>query len=192
MRDLGEGIPRMFEEMEGSFLSVPELDVVGGRFRVVLRKAPIFSVDDPAWLHSVRALPISLGQKRALVAFADRELANSDYAALNAVDRDAAYRDLADLAERGLVEVRGTGARTMYRILRSAVPPPPLPPPTTPIQHLVVRMVSVGHITNADIREIFGPQRPLLGAALLVAQARARLRRRTIRPGVDLLENARR
>lgn len=131
MRDLGEGIPRMFEEMEGSFLSLPELDIVGGRFRVVLRKTPIFAVDDPEWLRSVRALPISLAQKRALVAFVDGELTNRDYAALNALDRDAAYRDLADLAERGLVEVSGTGAGTTYRVMRGAVS---ALPPTTPIE----------------------------------------------------------
>jgi ATP-dependent DNA helicase RecG len=155
MRDLGEGIPRMFEEMEGSFLSLPELDVVGNRFRVVLRKTPIFAVDDSEWLRSVRALPISLAQKRALVAFADRELTNSDYAALNAVDRDTAYRGLADLAERGLVEVRGTGAATTYRVSRIAVPAPP----TTPMEQLVMRMVSAGQITNADVREIFAVNR---------------------------------
>lgn len=46
MRDQGEGIPRMFEEMEAAFLPVPTLDVVSGRFRVVLRKEPIFASDD--------------------------------------------------------------------------------------------------------------------------------------------------
>ena len=150
MQDLGEGIPRMFEEMEGAFLSVPEIGVIAGRFRVVLRKAPIFAVDDPEWIRSVRALPISLAQKRALVAFADRELANRDYAALNAVDRDTAYRDLADLAARGLVEVQGEAAGTTYRVPRAAVP---APPSLTPIDLLVARMADVGYLTNADVRD---------------------------------------
>jgi ATP-dependent DNA helicase RecG len=156
MRDLGEGIPRMFEEMEGSFLSLPELDIVGGRFRVVLRKTPIFAVDDPEWLRSVRALPISLAQKRALVAFADGELTNRDYAALNALERDAVYRDLADLAERGLVEVSGTGAGTTYRVMRGAIS---APPPRTPIERLVARTAEAGYVTNTDIRDIFGVDR---------------------------------
>ncbi|HSK00981.1 MAG TPA: ATP-binding protein [Kofleriaceae bacterium] len=163
MRDLGEGIPRMFEEMEGSFLSLPELDVIAGRFRVVLRKTPIFAVDDPEWLRSVSALPISLAQKRALVAFADSELANSDYAALNAVDRDTAYRDLIDLAARGLVEVQGEGAGTTYRVLRAAVPAPPL---LTPTELLVARMADVGYLTNADVRDIFKIDRRGATAAL--------------------------
>lgn len=159
MQDLGEGIPRMFEEMESAFLSVPDIDVVSGRFRVVLRKAPIFAVDDPRWLRDVRVLPISLAQKRALVAFVDRELANSDYVALNAVDRDTAYRDLADLVARGLVEVRGTGAATTYRVLRTAVRALPVPPPASPIEQFVMRMASAGQITNADVREIFAIDR---------------------------------
>jgi predicted HTH transcriptional regulator len=125
----------------------------------VLRKAPIFTVDDPRWLRDVRALPISLAQKRALVAFVDREMANSDYVALNAVDRDTAYRDLADLAARGLVEVRGTSATTTYRVLRIAVPAPAVPLSVTPIEQLVTRMASAGQITNADVREIFGINR---------------------------------
>jgi ATP-dependent DNA helicase RecG len=156
MRDQGEGIPRMFEEMEGSFLSLPELDVIGGRFRVVLRKAPIFTTDDPEWLRSVRALPVSLAQKRALVAFVDRELTNRDYAALNAVDRDAAYRDLADLVDRGLIEAVGSGAGTTYRVQRTAVPAPAQASPT---QRLVAHMAEVGYVTNTDIRDIFGVER---------------------------------
>ena len=108
-------------------------------------------------VRGVRELPIALAQKRALVAFVDRELANSDYVALNAVDRDTAYRDLADLAERGLVEVRGSGAATTYRVLRSAAPAPPLP--ATPMEQLVARIASTGKITNAEVREIFGVDR---------------------------------
>jgi len=39
----------MFEEMESSFLRLPALDVVAGRFRVVLQNDPIFRLDDPKW-----------------------------------------------------------------------------------------------------------------------------------------------
>ncbi|MBX3160624.1 MAG: putative DNA binding domain-containing protein [Deltaproteobacteria bacterium] len=153
MRDLGEGIPRMFENMEDSFLPLPEIDVVQGRFRVVLRKTPIFSVDDPRWLQSVRALPISVAQKRALVAFADRDLANSDYVALSAVDRDTAYRELTELAKRGLVSVEGEGAGTRYRVVRAAVPVTSTA--STPIDVLSARLKAAGFITNADVREAF-------------------------------------
>jgi transposase len=62
MRDQGEGIPRMFEEMEVAFLPVPALDVISGPFCVVLCKEPIFASADPAWPRAVRALPISLAR----------------------------------------------------------------------------------------------------------------------------------
>ena len=126
MRDQGEGIPRMFEEMEVAFLPVPALEVVSGRFRVVLRKEPIFASDDRAWPQAVRALPISLTQKRALVGLVDREFANADYCALNGVDRDIAYRDLHELVERGLITTSGTGAGVRYSVLRDV--PPGRPP----------------------------------------------------------------
>ena len=122
MRDQGEGIPRMFEEMESSFLPMPALDIVAGRFRVLLQKDPIFSTDDPAWPQAVRALPLVLTQKRAMVGLVGREFANADYCDLNAVDHDTAYRELRDLVERGFMRSDGSGAGTRYRVIREAVP----------------------------------------------------------------------
>jgi ATP-dependent DNA helicase RecG len=158
MRDQGEGIPRMFEEMEVSFLPVPALDVIGGRFRVVLRKEPIFKDDDTAWPQVVRTLPLAVTQKRALVGL-DREFTNADYCELNGVDRDAAYRELHDLVDRGLVSSTGTGARTQYRVRREGAPVIGNQRLLTPIDLLEIRMRDTGFITNADYRESFGCSR---------------------------------
>lgn len=166
MRDQGEGIPRMFEEMESSFLPLPELDVTAGRFRVLLRKDPIFRTDDPAWPQAVRALPLSVSQKRSMVGLVDREFTNAEYCALNAVDRDTAYRDLQDLVERGFAEAIGTGAGTRYRVLREAVPTPAPATATTPIERLVARMSEAGFLTNTDYRDAFGVDRNTAKAAL--------------------------
>ena len=166
MRDQGEGIPRMFEEMESSFLPLPELDVVGGRFRVLLRNHPIFRTDDPAWPAAVRALSISLTQKRAMVGLVDREFTNADYCGLNAVDRDTAYRELHDLVERGLVHAAGSGAGTRYRVVREAVAATRPALAATPIARLVARMCEAGFITNSDYREAFGVDRNTAKVAL--------------------------
>lgn len=48
MRDRGEGIPRSFAEMNVAGLPSPDLDVVSGRFRVVLRKAPVVARSGPS------------------------------------------------------------------------------------------------------------------------------------------------
>jgi ATP-dependent DNA helicase RecG len=164
MRDQGEGIPRMFEEMESSFLPLPTLDVVADRFSVVLQNNPIFRIDDPKWPQAVRALPISLTQKRAMVGLVDREFSNADYCALNAVDRDTAYRDLHDLVERGLVQATGSGAGTRYRVARSSVPAAPTATP--PLERLRTRMAEAGFITNADYRDAFDVDRHVAKAAL--------------------------
>jgi ATP-dependent DNA helicase RecG len=162
MRDQGEGIPRMFEEMEVAFLPVPMLDVVAGRFRVVLRKEPIFASVDPSWSQAVRALPIALTQKRALIGLVDREFANADYCALNGVDRDTAYRELHDLVDRGLLVMSGHGGAARYSVLRDL--PPGLA--ASPIELLKSRMREAGFITNADYREAFGVERGAAKAAL--------------------------
>ena len=162
MRDQGEGIPRMFEEMAVAFLPVPALDVVSGRFRVVLRKEPIFASNDPAWPQAVRALPISLTQKRALVGLVGQEFANADYCALNGVDRDTAYRQLHELVEHGLITASGTGAGVRYSVLREVSPGRP----ASPIELLALRMREAGFITNADYREAFGADRHAAKVAL--------------------------
>jgi predicted HTH transcriptional regulator len=155
----------MFEEMESSFLPVPTLDVVSGRFRVVLQNNPIFGIDDPKWPQAVRALPISLTQKRAIVGLVDREFSNADYCALNAVDRDTAYRDLHDLVERGLLQATGSGAGTRYRVVRSSVSSA-APSNASPMERLATRMAEAGFITNTDYRDAFDVDRNAAKAAL--------------------------
>ncbi len=165
MREQGEGIPRMFEEMQASYLPMPELDADGGWFRVVLRSTPIFQSIDSGWSQAVRDLPILVSQKRALVALNDREFANADYCELNRVDRDTAYRELQDLLDRGLLRSSGTGAGTRYQAVRE---PGALVQSSmlSPIDKLVHRMHDAGAITNADYREAFGVTRQVASERL--------------------------
>jgi ATP-dependent DNA helicase RecG len=158
MREQGEGIPRMFEEMQVSYLPVPELDADGGWFRVVLRNTPIFRSTDERWSQAVRELPILVPQKRALVALGDREFANADYCHLNGVDRDTAYRELQDLQDRGLLRSTGTSAGTRYQVVRDAGPVVQSAA-LSPIEKLAHRMREAGAITNADYRAAFGVTR---------------------------------
>ena len=55
MREEGEGIPRMHEEMENSFLHPPNFDFQGGSFVVTLRNTPIFEGPSPSWRRSARS-----------------------------------------------------------------------------------------------------------------------------------------
>ena len=158
MRQQGEGIPRMIEEMELSWLPPPELRADQSSFTVTLHNEPIFHGGDPDWIAAVRDLPVGVRQKRALVAFADRDFTSGDYQGLNQVDRDLAYRELQELDARGLLVSDGATRGRRYKIRRSAHKTPAAPP-LSPKQKLKQRMDEVGKITNSDYREAFGASR---------------------------------
>ena len=139
--------------MQTSFLRLPELDVVAGQFQVVLRNEPIFRGDDPEWSAAVRTFPLTVSQKRALAALTDREFANADYRALNALDRDAAYAELAELVALGHLTAEGSGAGTRYRVNRRL---PPASVEQGPLALLIDRMRAAGFLRNSDYRAAVG------------------------------------
>jgi len=116
MRDEGEGVPRIFQEMEESFLHPPDLRLENGVFTVILFNEPIFTGPTPEWRSLVTALPLGMRQRRALLAHPEG-FTNEDYRALNGLDRDHAYREIREMVEKGVVSsaaARGRGA--VYRI----------------------------------------------------------------------------
>lgn len=116
MRDEGEGIPRIFEEMEASLLRDPEISLADGTFRIALRNEPIFVGPSPGWQKLVQGLVISPEQKRALLAH-PQGFTNEEYRRLNTVDRDEAYRQIQELIDKGIVEPVGKAGRgRRYRI----------------------------------------------------------------------------
>lgn len=53
MRDQGEGIPRMFAEMEGQFLPAPQIAVKAREFVVTLRNTPVLTEADRVFVSSL-------------------------------------------------------------------------------------------------------------------------------------------
>ena len=165
MRQQGEGIPRMIQEMEDSWLPVPEFSAKEHQFRVVLRNEPIFTGRDPKWTAHVRDLPINLRQKRALVAFSDaRSFQSTDYQQLNQVDRDVAYRELQRLHRSGLIERQGQGKGTHYKV--PVRPFPPIAETGASAGTLARLMADDGFVTNASCRQAFGVEREEARTAL--------------------------
>ncbi len=116
MRDEGEGIPRIFDEMEASFLRAPDLDVDAGEFRAVLHNEPIFTGPSAEWQSIVDRLPISTAQKRALLAHPEG-FTNEDYRRLYVVDWDEAYRQIQELVSLGVVAgAQGPARGAIYRV----------------------------------------------------------------------------
>lgn len=103
MREEGEGIARMFDEMQRSFLHDPELSLDGdGRFRVTLRNTPIFESADESWRHLVERLAADDQQRRVLLAHPGG-FTNEQYREVNGVDRDEAYRQIQEMVASGIV-----------------------------------------------------------------------------------------
>ena len=154
MREEGEGIPRMFEEMEESFLRHPELAVEEGAFHVRLRNEPIFKGPSPEWQYLVNQLTITTAQRRVLLACPEG-FTNERYRRLNQVDRDQAYREIQEMVALGIVappEAHGRGAQ--YRVsldirkahawLKARVP------------KIREFLEEKRYLKNADYREMFG------------------------------------
>ena len=153
MREEGEGIPRIFDEMEGSLLRPPEFTVEAGEFTVTLRNEPIFTGPSQEWQDIVQTRPLSVAQKRILLARPEG-FANEDYRHLNKVDRDQAYREIQDMVSKGMVmpaEAPGRGA--VYHIA------PDLREAEAFLQTRLPRLreyfAARKYLTNAAFREMF-------------------------------------
>ncbi len=116
MRDEGEGIPRIFDEMEESFLRAPTFDLADGVFTVTLHNEPIFTGPSQEWQELVKALPATLAHKKVLLAHPEG-FTNEDYRKLNQVDRDEAYRQIQELVTAGVLHSSGKAGRgATYRV----------------------------------------------------------------------------
>ena len=151
MRELGEGIPRMFDEMERAGCNPPEIDLDGSsRLHVVLRNEVVFDAETLQWLSRYDGEGLSRDQRRLLAwghshggAFTSRE-----YQKLVGTDIYGASRDIKDLIRRGLASSDKKGGR-IYRILESAAPsavPEDLEP-------LLASLRENGFIKNADVQK---------------------------------------
>lgn len=157
MREEGEGIPRMFKEMEESFLHAPELRAENGTFLVTLRNEPIFSGPSTEWQHIVDGLRLSTPPRRVLLAYPNG-FTNEDYRHVNQVDRDQAYREIQDMVTQGVVQApKAHGRGAVYRISLEL---------RTKREFLVSRVPGLrtyfsqrGSLKNADYRMIFGVER---------------------------------
>ncbi len=166
MREEGEGIPRMFDEMQRSFLHPPRLTVEHSVFQVALFNEPIFVGPSVEWQSMVAGWPITAAQKRVLLGH-PQGFSNEDYRRLNEVDRDAAYREIQDLVAKGIVVSTGAAGRGMiYRIA------PDIHQARVFLEARLPRLREffgrTEKLTNAAYRELFSVNR---------SEARAELRR---------------
>lgn len=165
MRQQGEGIPRMYEEVERAWQRLPDLRADASSFTVTLFSEPVFDTTDTAWIDAVRRMRLPDRQSRALVAFVGRTFTSGDYQDLNRIDRDQAYRELRELIESGLISPpEGLGRAARYKVLRDGAGEATLPRPS--LEALAAAMATTGKIRNEDYRTAFGVSRQTAKRAL--------------------------
>jgi ATP-dependent DNA helicase RecG len=118
LREMGEGIPRMFQEMEHYGLRPPEFSTEGFFFVVTLRNTPVYDDDTLRWLNQFRPAEINFRQRR-LLAFAychGKTFSTAEYERIAEVDRDIAYREIRAMVKSGIVAPLKPKSRS-YRII---------------------------------------------------------------------------
>jgi ATP-dependent DNA helicase RecG len=118
MNEIGEGVPRMFEEMEQHGLQPPEFAQEGFFLVVTLRNSPVYDDHTLRWLNQFAASRLNLRQRR-LLAYAychGKTFSTAEYERIADVDRDLAYRDIKALVKSGIVAPLKPKGRS-YRII---------------------------------------------------------------------------
>lgn len=105
MRELGEGMKRIFKLMEENDLQSPELKSNNNSFTVTLFNKSVFSEQQLAWLSLFDAYNLSRLQQRIIVAgMNDKSLSPFDiYGAMNTKDRDTYDKEVTTLRQTGLL-----------------------------------------------------------------------------------------
>ncbi|HSW29063.1 MAG TPA: ATP-binding protein [Longimicrobiales bacterium] len=157
MREEGEGVPRMFEEMEDSLLKPPEFALGASELVVTLRNEPVFEGPSTEWQRMVQRLHLSVAQRRALLAHPGG-FSNADYQTLNGVDRDRAYQDIQEMVRLGVVlPARGRGRGAVYRVAEELDEARSFIQARVPAVRAFLRRRTA--LKNADYRALFGVTR---------------------------------
>jgi ATP-dependent DNA helicase RecG len=118
LREIGEGIPRMFHEMEHYGLRAPEFSTEGFFFTVALHNTPIYDEATLRWLNQFGSSTVNFRQRR-LLAYAHshgKSFSTTDYQRIGEVDRDTAYREIRAMVKLGIVAPLKPKSRS-YRII---------------------------------------------------------------------------
>lgn len=106
MRELGEGIRRIFELMLQQELAPPAIESKQGRFYMSFTHSSVYSSKELLWLELFKDLDIDMYQKRVIIAGIDgRELSpNMIYSALGATDRNLYDKTVTTLRIRNVLQ----------------------------------------------------------------------------------------
>jgi len=195
MRELGEGIPRMFDVMEQEGLRPPEFRLEGGQFVVTLCGTPLYRPETIHWLKRFENQQLTHRQIRLLAYAYERggQFTSRAYQKLVGTDLYNASRDIRDLIRKGIVRLTRTRGR-VYEIITEPHSVEAEKPPEFVAIEPVLR--ARGFVKNEDIRRALnipiwqasGIARKLVIAGWLEPQGEKRGRRYV--PGRRLIERS--
>jgi ATP-dependent DNA helicase RecG len=152
VRELGEGIPRMFAEMEREGFYPPRFDSIAGvTFTVTLRNEPVYSRQTLSWLQAFGELKLSGDQKR-LLAYAHahgNRFTSRDYQKLTGLDIYGASSSIKELIRKGAARSTAKGSR-IYEVVSPADLTVTVP---LAVAALLPVLAAGGAVTNHDIRQ---------------------------------------
>jgi len=160
MRELGEGVPRMFEVMEREGLKPPEFRIEAGAvFTVILNNTPVYPPETMQWLKQFEGQGLNPNQRR-LLAYAHAHggrFTSRSYQKFVGIDIYAASKDIKDLIRRGIARSLKKGGR-VYEVVSPERPRVVELPDE--VEKLKPRLEQKGYLKNQDVREILGLTMP--------------------------------
>ena len=116
-REQGEGIPRMFAEMEDAFLPRPEIAASPNSVGITLRNTTTLTTADREFVARVGSIELSDLEFRALLhAHRHHRVENADLRTLAGLDTLNASLVLRKLRDRGLLDLHAHGANSYYTL----------------------------------------------------------------------------
>jgi ATP-dependent DNA helicase RecG len=117
VRDQGEGIPRMFAEMEGLFLPAPAITANDKQFQVTLRNTPTLTAEDRSFVARLADAELSDLEFRALLeAHRAGRLDNARLRDISGLDTLGASALLRKLRDRDLLSLHPAGSASYYEL----------------------------------------------------------------------------
>lgn len=158
MRELGEGVPRMFDEMERAGCYPPRFDAIGGAIvQVTLRNEPIYDRATLDWLKQFAEVELSGDQQRMLAyahAHGDR-FTSREYQKVVETDIYGASNAIKDMIRKGIAGSTGKRSR-IYEIRPMMKTHGDMP---GDLKLLLRQLQRNGRLTNDDLRSLLGLSR---------------------------------